>query len=106
MSDQHILGQTKEWGFPPDQQAGAGGYSILEAARRWRYDPAMVHGWVMAGNVPGVREHDGQKVIAGRVVEAGRPHPSGHFGQKFRDAADDADVYAGAGWHDHEAWRD
>jgi hypothetical protein len=56
-----------------------GAYSIMAAARRWGYPPEMVHNWVQAGRVPGVREHEGMKWISGRVVEVGRPPPSGSF---------------------------
>jgi hypothetical protein len=65
----------------------------------------MVHNWARAGNIPGTRQGETGTVIAGRVVEAGRPHPSGHFGQKFRDAAEEAEAVAGAGHWDAEEWR-
>jgi hypothetical protein len=62
--------------------------------------------WVRCGTVPGVREKDGQTWIAGRVVEIGRPPPSGYFTKDHHNAAETTEILAGAGLPDDDAWRD
>jgi hypothetical protein len=66
-------------------------HTIQEAARAWGYPPGLVHQWVVRERVPGAQRTDsgrGQWMIPAPVVEAGRPHPSGQFGEEFTAAAD------------------
>lgn len=55
-------------------------YSVQEAGRAWGYHPTMVHGWIQEGRLPEAVPNDGPGggwSIPGRLVEAGRPAPSG-----------------------------
>lgn len=55
-------------------------YSVQQAARRWGYHPQTVHRWIHAGRLPEAIQHGGPGGgwrVPGRLVEAGRPDPSG-----------------------------